>query len=73
MKCVFTFVEQRISVAEVYDGRERLDSVAFGHLRVLDLDHLDAEEIALVVDVLQFDQHLIAGFAVGFVCNGSGN
>ena len=62
-----TLVEEGIAVAEVDDGREGFDAVAFGHLRVLDLDHLDAEQVALVVDVLQLEQHLLARFAVRLV------
>ena len=63
-----TFIDERVSIAEVDQRRQRLDAVPLGQLRVLDLDHVDAVEIALVVDGLQLRQCHVASLAVRLVC-----
>ena len=62
-----TIVEKRIPIAEVNHSRKGFDAVTFGQLGILNFDHLDAKKVALVVNVLQFEEHLITGFAIWFV------
>ena len=46
---IFTVVSERVSIPEVDQGGEGLDAVALGQLRVLQLHHLDAVQVALVI------------------------
>ena len=49
MRIMPTVVGEGVPVAEVDEGGERLDAVALGQLRVLQLHHMDAVQVALVV------------------------
>ncbi len=44
-----TFIGERVSVPEVDEGGEGLDAVALGQLWVLQLHHLDAVQVAVVI------------------------
>ena len=67
MRNVPTVVGEGVPVAEVDEGGERLDAVALGQLWVLQLHHLDAVHVTLVINVLQLCDHLVTGPTVLFV------
>jgi hypothetical protein len=67
MSSIVTVVEEWISVAEINQSWEGLDTVALCQLRVLNFHHLNAEQITFVVNVFQFHQDLVTGFAIGLV------
>ena len=56
---MLTIVDAGDLVLEVDESRQLLDAVLGRLLRVVDLDEDDAALVALVVDVLQLDQHLL--------------
>ena len=58
MRNVPTVVGEGVPVAEVDEGGERLDAVALGQLWVLQLHHLDAVQVALVVCRDRFRHHI---------------
>ena len=60
MRNVPTVVGEGVPVAEVDEGGERLDAVALGQLWVLQLHHLDAVQVALVVCRDRFRRDYIA-------------
>lgn len=63
-----TVVEQRVAVPEVDQSGEGFDSVTFRQLRILNFDHLNTEQVALVVNILQFGEHVVTSFASRLVC-----
>ena len=58
MRNLPTVVGEGVPVSEVDEGGERLDAVALGQLRVLQLHHLDAVQVALVVCGDRFRDHI---------------
>ena len=67
-----TFVGDGFLVAEVGESRVGLDVVLLRDLFVIDLDKVDAKVIRLVVDRLQFLEHLVTLPAVPPVCESNG-
>lgn len=59
--------QQGVAVAEIDEGGKRFDRIAFGQLWILYLDHVYAEDIALVVDQLKALEYLVANVAIDFV------
>lgn len=65
---MLTIKQKRVSVPEVEKSWKRSDAVALSERRILDLDHMDPVNVALVINVLQLFQDDVTGTAVGLVC-----
>lgn len=54
-----TFVDDRFFLAEVRERWEVLDAILLGQTFVVDLDEVHPKVVRIVVDLLQFGQHLV--------------
>ncbi|KZC09823.1 hypothetical protein WN55_00469, partial [Dufourea novaeangliae] len=64
-----TFVNDRLLFTEIRECWEVFDTILLGQSFVVDLDEIDPEVVRVVVDLLQFGQHLVACRAASCVCN----
>lgn len=65
---ILTVKDERVAIPEVDEGRESLDAIPLGQLGILDLHHVDAVHVTLVINVLQLCQHRLTGPTVWLVC-----
>lgn len=55
-----TFVNDRFSFAEIRESWKVLDAILLGQSFVVDFHEIDSKVVRVVVDFLQFGQHLVA-------------
>lgn len=68
-RCEETFEQKRIAVSKVNQRWVRFDGVPFGQLGILNFHQVNAKHVALVVDLFQSFQNLVAYVTILFIWN----
>ncbi|MPC15054.1 hypothetical protein E2C01_007837 [Portunus trituberculatus] len=50
---LLTIKDKRVAIPEVDEGRKGLDAITFSQLSILDLHHVDAVHVTLIINVFQ--------------------